>query len=137
MLTVSVIFSTMLAISTGVSASEFNELIISLLQTVVEGKFVIGPKGIEEVIGNVVEGNLVIGPNDVEGKFVIGPFDVEGKFVIGPFDVEGKFVIGPVGIEEVAPDVEEGKFVIGPLFEGIEVEVVVEGEGTIACVSGA
>ena len=37
----------------------------------------------------------------------------------------------------MAPDVEEGKFVIGPLFEGIEVEVGEEGEGAIACVSGA
>ena len=85
MLIVSVIFSTMLAICTGVSASEFNESIISLLHTV----------------------------------------------------VEGKFVIGPVGTEELKANVDDGKFVIGPVFEGIEVEVVVEGEGTIARVSGA
>ena len=123
MLTVSVIFSTMLAISTGVSASELNESIISLLQTVVEGKFVIGPKGIEEVTANVVEGKFVIGPKGTEEE---APYVEDGKFVIGPVSedgvlgnvVEGNLVIGPVGTEEEAPDVEEG-------------------EGTIACVSGA
>ena len=104
MLTVSVIFSTMLAISTGVSASELNESIISLLQTVVEGKFVIGPVGTDEVT-----------PDVDEGKFVIGPVSTEG---VGANVVEGNLVIGPEGTDELTPVVDEGKFVIGP--EGTE-----------------
>ena len=145
MLTVSVIFSTMLAISTGVSASELNESIISLLQTVVEGKFVIGPKGTEEEAPNVEDGKFVIGPvsedgvlgNVVEGNLVIGPFDVEGNLVIGPNDVEGKFVIGPFeGIDVAVVIVVEGN-ATGPLFEGIEVEVVEEGGVSCSCVASA
>jgi hypothetical protein len=161
MLTVSVICSTMLATCTGVSASEFNASIVSLLQMVVEGKFVMGPVGIEEVTPDVDEGKFVIGPvstegvgaNVVEGNLVIGPEGTdeltpvvdEGKFVIGPVGTEeeapnvedGKFVIGPVGTEEEAPDVEDGKFVIGPAgIEGV-MTIVEDGEVTIACVSGA
>jgi hypothetical protein len=151
----------MLATCTGVSASEFNASIVSLLQMVVEGKFVMGPVGIDEVTANVVEGKFVIGPvgtdevtPDVdEGKFVIGPVStegvganvVEGNLVIGPVGTEeeapnvedGKFVIGPVGTEEEAPNVEDGKFVIGPVgIEGV-MTIVEDGEVTIACVSGA
>jgi hypothetical protein len=113
----------MLAISTGVSASELNESMISLLQTVVEGKFVIGPVGTEEEA-----------PNVEDGKFVIGPVSEDG--VLGNV-VEGNLVIGPVGTEEEAPDVEDGKFVIGPVGTEEEAPDVEEGEGTIACVSGA
>jgi hypothetical protein len=71
----------MLATCTGVSASEFNASIVSLLQMVVEGKFVMGPVGIEEVTPDVDEGKFVIGPKGIEE--VIGNV-VEGKFVIGP-----------------------------------------------------
>jgi hypothetical protein len=141
----------MLAICTGVSASEFNESIVSLLQTVVEGKFVMGPVGTDEVTPDVDEGKFVIGPvgteeavaNVVEGKFVIGPVStegvganvVEGNLVIGPEGTdeltpvvdEGKFVIGPVGTDELTPVVDEGKFVIGP--EGTDELTPVVDEG--------
>ena len=109
---------------------------------VVEGKFVMGPVGIDEVTANVVEGKFVIGPvgtdevtPDVdEGKFVIGPVSTEG---VGANVVEGNLVIGPVGTEEEAPNVEDGKFVIGPVgIEGV-MTIVEDGEVTIACVSGA
>ena len=124
MLMVSVIFSTMLAISTGVNASEFNKSIVSLLQTVVEGKFVMGPVGTDEVTANVVE-----------GKFVIGPV---GTDEVTPDVDEGKFVIGPEGTDELTPVVDEGKFVIGP--EGTAgVGANVDGDAdlgndTLACV---
>ena len=105
---VSVIFSTMLAICTGVSASEFNESIVSLLQTVVEGKFVMGPVGTDEVT-----------PDVDEGKFVIGPVGTEEA--VANVD-EGKFVIGPEGTEGVGANVDRGADV---------------GDDTLACVRGA
>ena len=84
----------MLAISTGVNASDFNKSIVSLLQTVVDGKFVIGPVGTEEVT-----------PDVDDGKFVIGP---EGTEEVTPDVDEGIFVIGPEGTEEVGANVDEG-----------------------------
>jgi len=80
-------------------------------------------------LGNVVVGNLVIGPNVVEGKFVIGPLDgidVADAIVVG---VNATWVFG--GVEVAVVIVVEGNPTC--VFDGVEVE----GEGIIACVSGA